>query len=573
MATTISKGEDLATSFNFEELTIDQIHVAFTAKTLTCRQLVDHYLHRIESLNPLLRAVVEVNPDARDLADEADKQRNAGACLGRLHGVPVLLKDTISTHDAMGTTAGSYALVGAKVARDATVVERLRKEGAVVLGKASLSEWYKIRSIDHLPNGWCARSGQGVNPYVKSADPCGSSSGSAISVAANLVSVSLGTDTHSSIICPSDHNSVVGIRPTVGLVSRAGVIPLSPRQDTVGPICRTVSDAVHVLDSIAGYDPRDHEATQISSKFIPQGGYKQFLNIDGLRGKRLGIVRHPFVTSLHGSAVAHAFEDLLSILRQKGAVLVGDLEINNIDTILNPHKSGELTAMTADFKLTISKYLSELVTSPVRSLADIIAFNEKNPELENLREYGQDGLIEAEKMSGNEEEIRRIKESLDELCQLGFEKTMHENQLDAMVTPGTKAIPVMAIGGYPGITVPAGYDEEGKPFGMLFSGIKGSEVKLIEIAFGFEQATLKRKPPVFDSPEWQMMRMAVSTEKKNVGNLTIGQTEDQDEAQYLAKTVITGNKNNTTLQSGKTPSTVLVAHRTAPTSPSLASEP
>ncbi|XP_021753116.1 putative amidase C869.01 [Chenopodium quinoa] len=488
--------------FPIEEATITAIHQAFSQNKLTCRQLVDYYLNRIETLNPILRAVVEINPDAQALADVADQERENGHQLGALHGIPVLVKDTIGTKDKMGTTAGSYALVGSVVARESTAVERLRKGGAVILGKASLSEWYKLRSIDHLPNGWSARAGQGVNPYVKSADPCGSSSGSAISVAANLVAVSLGTDTHSSIICPSDHNSAVGLRPTVGLVSRAGVIPISSRQDTVGPICRTVSDCVYVLDEIAGFDPRDEEATKRSSKFIPQGGYKQFLKEDGLKGKRLGIVRHPFVSSLHESTVAQAFERHLKTLREKGAILVDDLEISNIGEILNPHHSGELTAMLADFKHAIPEYLEGLESSPVRSLADIIAFNENNPELEKTNEYGQDGFIEAENMHGNEEEIEQIVEHLDKLNKEGFEKMMEENKLDAMVTPGTKAIPVMAIGGYPGITVPAGYDEHGIPFGMLFSGLKGTEPKLIESAYGFEQATLARKPPLFDSPKW-----------------------------------------------------------------------
>ncbi|GMH13541.1 hypothetical protein Nepgr_015382 [Nepenthes gracilis] len=491
--------------FRIEESTIAGIHKAFTEKKLTCRQLVDHYLNQIEALNPLLRAVVEVNPDAGDLADDADTRWEAcggdGRLLGELHGIPVLVKDSIGTGDKLNTTAGSYSLLGSVVARDATVVERLRLAGAILMGKASMSEWYRIRSLDRLPNGWCARSGQGVNPYVKSADPCGSSSGSAISVAANMVAVSLGTDTHSSIICPSDHNSVVGIRPTVGLVSRAGVIPISSRQDTVGPICRTVSDAVFVLDAIVGFDPRDGEATKRSSGLIPDGGYKQFLNADGLRGKRLGVVRHPFVTALHGSIVAQAFEHHLHALRENGATLLDNLEIENVDRILNPRQSGEITAMMADFKLSINEYLNGLVSSPVRSLADIIAFNEKNAELEKNNEYGQDGLIEAENTSLSEEEAKKIVETLDELSQEGFEKMMRENELDAMVTPGTMAIPVMAIGGYPGITVPGGYDEDGKPFGMLFSGLKGMEPKLIEIAYAFELATRVRQPPSFGSPE------------------------------------------------------------------------
>ncbi|KAK9677573.1 hypothetical protein RND81_11G152800 [Saponaria officinalis] len=263
----------------------------------------------------------------------------------------------------------------------------------------------------------------------------------------------------------------------------------------VWPICRTVSDCVYVLDVIAGPDIRDEEATSRASRFIPCGGYAQFLNKDGLKGKRIGVVRHPFVSSLHGSFVAKTFERHLEILREKGAVLVENIEISNISEILNPHESGEITVMLSDFKHSINDYLKQLESSPVRSLADIIAFNENNAELEKTDEYGQDGFIKAEGMQGNEEEIKEIVKHLDELCKEGFEKMMEENELDAMVTPGTKAIPVMAIGGYPGITVPAGYDEHGIPFGMLFSGLKGSEPKLIEMAYGFEQATMARKPP------------------------------------------------------------------------------
>ncbi|KAH9624228.1 hypothetical protein KSS87_021654 [Heliosperma pusillum] len=463
--------------FQIQEATITSIQQAFSQNKLTSTQLVDLYLNQIETLNPILRAVVEVNPDARDIAKRADQDRHNssenGIKLGALHGIPVLLKDTIGTNDKLGTTAGSYALVGSKVARDATVVEKLRLAGAVILGKASLSEWYKI-------------------------------SGSAISVAANLVTVSLGTDTHSSIISPSDHNSVVGIRPTVGLVSRAGVIPISSRQDTVGPICRTVSDCVFVLDVIVGPDTRDEEATLRSSRYIPRGGYAQFLNKDGLKGKKLGIVRHPFVSSIHGSIAAETFEYHLDILRERGAILVDNLEILNAEEILNPHQSGEITAMIADFKHSIGNYLNELESSPVKTLADIIAFNEKNAELEKTNEYGQDDFIKAENMQGNDEEIDKIVEHLDNLNKEGFEKMMEENELDAMVTPGTKAIPIMAIGGYPGITVPAGYDEHGIPFGMLFSGLKGTEPKLIEIAYGFEQATLARELPLFNAPEWHV---------------------------------------------------------------------
>ncbi|KAJ6409889.1 hypothetical protein OIU84_009388 [Salix udensis] len=472
--------------FTIPESTIEEIQQAFAENNLTSTQLVDFYINQIKTLNPLLHSIIEVNPDARDQAKNADeeKRENQGRRnLGDLHGIPVLLKDTIGTRDKLNTSAGSYALVGSVVARDASVVEKLRKAGAVIMGKASLSEWYKFRSLSRVPNGWCARAGQGVNPYLATGDPCGSSSGSAISVAANMVAVSLGSETHSSIICPSDHNSVVGLKPTVGLTSRAGVIPVAPSLDTIGPVARTVSDAVRVLDVIVGFDPRDYEATQRAAKFIPAGGYKQFLNPNGLKGKRLGIVRNPFLKSLNES-IFPIFEHHLNTLRERGATVVDNLEIANINTIVNPSQSGELTLMMAEFKLFLNDYLKDLLTSPVWSLADIIAFNKNNPDL---------------KTNGIGEKETEAIELMEKLSQNGFEKLMRENNLDAMVTPGSGATSVLAIGGYPGITVPAGYDINGMPFGICFGGLKYTEPKLIEIAYDFEQATMMRKPPPLES--------------------------------------------------------------------------
>ncbi|KAK6159559.1 hypothetical protein DH2020_006873 [Rehmannia glutinosa] len=490
--------------FTIEEATIQEIQHAFAEGKLTARQLVDFYLHQIESLNPVLRGVIEVNPDAQQLADQSDREKERSKNgsgrlveLGELHGIPVLLKDTIGTNDKLNTTAGSYALLGSKVSRDAGVVARLRKAGAIVLGKTSLSEWYKFRSLSGVPNGWCARAGQGVNPYLSSGTPCGSSSGSAISVAANMACVALGSETHSSIICPSDHNSVVGIKPTVGLTSRAGVIPMTPRWDTIGPICRTVLDAVYVLDVIAGLDQSD-EATSEAAKFIPEGGYKQFLNENGLKGKRLGIVRHPFVDKMQDTAEFAAFELHLYTFRQRGAEVIDDLKIDHIDTILEPNHSGEISIMMADFKTSIKVYLKELEDSPVRSLADVIAFNESNAELEKLTEYDQQTFVAAERTDGLGEHEKAILEKLDNLSKNGFEKLMKDHKLDAMVTPGSRACPVFAIGGYPAITVPAGYENDGMPFGICFGGLKGCEPKLIEISYAFEKATKARRPPLIN---------------------------------------------------------------------------
>ncbi|KAK8567995.1 hypothetical protein V6N13_105937 [Hibiscus sabdariffa] len=492
------KGQD---DFTLAEATIEGLQRAFDENKLTSLQLVDFYLHRIENLNPLLRCILEINPDARVQAEGADRERRSNRHRRRsfMHGIPVLLKDSIDTNDEMNTTAGSYALLGSVAGRDAGVVEKLRKAGAVILGKASLTEWYSFRAFPIIPNGWCARGGQAQNPYVAGGDTCGSSSGSAISVAANMVSVSLGSETHGSIICPADYNSVVGFKPTVGLTSRAGVIPVLPKQDTIGPMARTVADAVHLLDAIVGFDPRDSEATSEAARFIPDGGYRQFLNEYGIMGKRLGVIRRPFFDTMNRSIVS-AFENHLDLLRARGATIIDDLEIPNIDIISDPTASGELMLMQAEFKSSLNQYLKELRISSVRSLADIIEFNQMNPELEKLEEYGQHMFIESEKTNGIGEKERKAAEYLEKLSLDGFEKVMKEQKLDALVAPGISlAMTVLAIGGYPAISVPAGYQSNGMPFGICFGGLKGSEPKLIEMAYAFEQATRLRKPPFSQS--------------------------------------------------------------------------
>ncbi|MQL76417.1 hypothetical protein Taro_008786 [Colocasia esculenta] len=481
--------------FEIDEATVEGIQRAFDRGQLTSTRLVSYYLEMIRELNPLLHAVIEVNPDALWQASRADRERAWLRRRGAMHGIPVLLKDNLGTRDRLNTTAGSLALLGSVVSRDAGVVARLRAAGAIILGKASLSEWLAFRSMS-VPNGWSSRGGQGLNPYNLSADPCGSSSGSAIAVAANMVSVSLGTETDGSILCPSASNGVVGIKPTVGLTSRAGVVPISPRQDTVGPICRTVADAVHLLDAIVGFDPRDSAATSYASKFIPRGGYKQFLRTDGLKGKRLGILKEPSSVFQRADPVAaNAFKDHFDTLRKMGAVLIDILEIANASIILDPIKSGEAVALLAEFKLSLNAYLSELPSSPVRSLADVIDFNNKHSVEEKTNEFGQTIFLAAQNTSGIGPVEEMAIAQMRSLSENGMEKLMKEHNLDAVVTPDATAASILAIGGYPGITVPAGYGGDGAPFGITFGGLKGSEPKLIEIAYGFEQATRVRKPP------------------------------------------------------------------------------
>ncbi|KAH7518456.1 hypothetical protein FEM48_Zijuj09G0173500 [Ziziphus jujuba var. spinosa] len=475
------------------EATVEDLQLAFKQNRLTSRQLVEFYLREIRRLNPVLKGVIEVNPDALYLADKADQERKAKAPVthSKLHGIPILVKDNIATKDKLNTTAGSYALLGSIVPRDAGVVTKLRQAGAIILGKASLSEWSHFRS-DNAPGGWSARGGQGLNPYNLLARPCGSSSGSAISVAANLAAVSLGTETDGSILCPANLNSVVGIKPTVGLTSRAGVVPISPRQDSVGPICRTVSDAVHVLDAIVGIDQIDI-ATIEMSKYIPKGGYAQFLRRDGLKGKRIGIVKDPFFDFGNDTFLAQTFELHFKTLRREGGILVDHLKLDNVGEIFS--STAENTALSAEFKISLNAYLKELVTSPVRSLADVIAFNNKSKK-EKVKQYGQNLFLTAEATNGMGNAEKAALSSIARLSKNGFEKVMKKNKLDALVAGDPFAIlsTPLALGGFPGIIVPAGY-KDGVPFGICFGGLRGSEQKLIEIAYAFEQATKIRKPP------------------------------------------------------------------------------
>ena len=493
-----------------EEMTLAHMREAMEAGRLSSRKLVEMYLTRIEHLDrqgPALRAVIETNPDALPLADVLDRERAEGRVRGPLHGIPLLLKDNIDTADAMHTTAGSLALVGARPALDAFVAQRLRTAGALLLGKANLSEWANFRST-HSSSGWSARGGQARNPYALDRSPCGSSSGSASAVAASLAAASLGTETDGSILCPAGVNGVVGIKPTLGLTSRAGVIPIAHSQDTVGPFGRTVADAAALLGAIAGVDPRDQATHASGGRF--HSDYTQFLDAGSLRGARLGVARTKYFG--YHPATDAVIEQALAVLRARGAVLVDPADIPTAAAM--EESDAELTVLLYEFKADLNAYLAQVDGDPaIRSIEDLIAFNVAHAD-DEMPYFGQEIVIRAAEKGPLTDEAylhalatnRRL--ARDE----GIDAVMRQHQLDALVMPtgapgwnidlidgdhhlGGSAQPA-ALAGYPAVSVPAG-EVHGMPVGITFMGLAFSEPKLIALAYAYEQATHARRAPAF----------------------------------------------------------------------------
>lgn len=490
-----------------EEATIAGLQAEMAAGRLTSSQLVRMYLERIDALNlrgPMLRAVLEINPDALQIAAMLDEERKRSGPRGPLHGIPILLKDNIATADKLQTAAGSLALVGSRPARDAFVVKGLRAAGAVIIGKANLSEWANFRSSSSS-SGWSGRGGQCLNPYVLDRSPCGSSSGSAAAVAANLVTVALGTETDGSITCPAAGNCVVGIKPTVGLTSRAGVVPISHNQDTVGPHGRTVADAATVLGALVGVDPRDPATAASQGKFFTD--YTQFLDKNGLKGARIGVPRSVFwgyqdKTDAVGNAA-------LQVMKNAGATLVDPADIPNADTINTG--SDEFNVLLFDFKQDLHVYLADLAYAPVKTLADIIAFNEAHAAQE-MPFFGQDIFLQAEATDGFSDPAYQQSLQNDQKLAQAIIQMMDQLQLDALVAPVTGPMWCIdlvdgdrllggftspaAIGGMPLISVPAGFSFN-LPVGINFMGRPFSEPTLIKLAYAFEQASQVRRPPQF----------------------------------------------------------------------------
>ena len=493
--------------FEFSEITVAKLQDEMQAGRLTARFIAEKYLSRIENVDkhgPRVNSVIEVNPEALAIAAQLDRERKAKGPRGPLHGIPVLLKDNIATRDRMMTTAGSLALVGARPPKDAFVVNKLRQAGAVILGKTNLSEWANIRS-SHSTSGWSGRGGLTRNPYALDRNPCGSSSGSAASVSANFCALAIGTETDGSIVCPSGVNGVVGIKPTVGLMSRAGIIPIAHSQDTAGPMARTVTDAAILLGALTGTDADDLATEASRAKALTD--YTKFLDVRGLRGSRIGVARKFFGFS---DAVDKIMDQAIEEMKRQGAVIVDPADLGNMDQV----GDSELLVLLYELKADLNLCLAALGPSaPVHTLREIIDFNERNREKE-MPYFGQDLFIKAEaKGSLTEKEYLEALEKNRRLTRKeGIDAIMEKFQLDALVGPtggpawvtdlvdgdhdtGGSSTPA-AVAGYPNINVPLG-SVFGLPVGISFFGRAYSEPTLIKLAYSFEQATRHRRAPQF----------------------------------------------------------------------------
>ncbi|HEU4851341.1 MAG TPA: amidase [Telluria sp.] len=485
------------------DLGVQEQQALMAGGKLTAQALAAGYLARIKAIDkagPRLNSVIETNPDALVIAAELDRERAAGKVRGPLHGIPVLLKDNVATGDRMCTTAGSLALDGVRATRDSFIAAQLRRAGAVILGKTNLSEWANMRS-SHSTSGWSGRGGLTLNPYALDRNTSGSSSGSGAAMAAGLATLTVGTETDGSIVSPASTCGLVGIKPTLGLVSRSGIIPIAHSQDTAGPMTRTVADAAFLLAAMAGEDAEDAATKGSAGK---AGDFARALDKGALKGKRLGVARNFFGRS---PAVDAQLEKQLEVLKAQGAVLV-DVKVPNT----NKYDDSEMEVLLYEFKPGLAAYLSAYAPhAGVKNMADVIAFNEKHRDKE-LRLFGQEHLIASNKKGSLSE-----KEYIDALANNhrysrdeGIDKVMKEHKLDALVAPtggtawltdfingdhygGSFSSPA-AVAGYPHITVPAGY-VHGLPVGISFVGGAYSEAALIGMAYAYEQATKHRKPP------------------------------------------------------------------------------
>jgi amidase len=498
--------------FELDEITIPELQDGMKSGRFTARLLAEKYLGRIDEIDkpdsakhgPAVNAIIELNPDALSIADTLDQERRAKGPRGPLHGIPVLIKDNIDTADRMMTTAGSLALVGSKPSKDSFVAQRLRAAGAVILGKTNLSEWANIRS-SHSTSGWSGRGGLTKNPYALDRNPCGSSSGTGAGISANLAAAGIGTETDGSIVCPSSSNGLAGIKPTVGLVSRAGIIPISHSQDGAGPMCRTVRDAAILLGALTGVDPDDGATAASVGK--SQTDYAQFCDPDGLKGARIGVARKYFGFS---DAVDALMEESLTAMKHQGATLVDPADIPT----LGKFDESELLVFMYELKADLNAYLARLGTSaPVRTLQDIIEFNDHNRQKE-MPYFGQDLFLKAQAKGPltDKEYVDALAKNHQLARTEGIDALMDQHHLDAIVAPtggpawltdlvngdhvAGGSSNAAAVAGYPNINVTAGF-LSGLPVGISFFGRAWSEPTLIKLAYSFEQATKARQAPRF----------------------------------------------------------------------------
>jgi amidase len=499
-------GGDQAKAFELEEITIAELQDGMKSGQYTARSIAEKYLARIEAMDsngPAIRSVIETNPDALAIAEELDKERKAKGLRGPLHGIPVLIKDNIDTRDRMMTTAGSLALVGAKPLKDSFVAQKLRAAGAVILGKTNPSEWANIRS-NHSTSGWSGRGGLTKNPYALDRNPCGSSSGTGAGISANLGAVGIGTETDGSIVCPSSANGLVGIKPTVGLVSRSGIIPISHTQDSAGPMCRTVRDAAILLGALVGADSEDSATAASVGKSFPD--YTKFLSA-GWPGMRIGVVRKYFGFNDDVDAL---MEQALDVLKKNGAVIVDPADIATIGRT----GANENNVLLYELKADLNAYLARLgPNAPVKTLKDVIEFNDQNKDKE-MPYFGQDMFLKAQAKGDltTKEYVDALEGNLRLARQEGIDATMDKFKLDALVAPtggpawitdlingdnaSGQTSTAAAVACYPSVSVPAGY-VRGLPVGISFFGRAWSEPTLIALAHAFEQATKMRKAPQF----------------------------------------------------------------------------
>lgn len=494
-------------AFELEEATIAELQEGMRTGKYTARSLTEAYLARMAALDrqgPALQAMLDLNPDALEIADRLDAERRAGKVRGPLHGVPIVIKDNIATADRMTTTAGSLALEGSIAARDAFVVERLREAGAVILGKTNLSEWANFRSTQSS-SGWSGRGGQAKNPYALDRSPCGSSSGTGVAVAANFAAAGVGTETNGSVVCPASANGLVGLKPTLGLVSRSGIIPIAHSQDIAGPMTRTVRDAAILLGAMTGADPRDTITSQSREKV--EADYTRFLAPDGLKGARIGVARKR-VTG-YSPETDTLFARAIEAMRAAGAEIVDTVDI----PYLGEYGGDSYTVLLYEFKEDLNRYLAELgPNAPVKSLEEIIAFNKRNAD-RSMPFFGQEILESAQAKGGLTDTVyTKALAKAKRMAQTGIDSIMQVHRLDAIVAPtGSPAWPIdlingdhflgasstpAAVAGYPNLTVPMG-NAFGLPVGISFIGRAWSEPTLLRLGYAFEQATRHRTPPRF----------------------------------------------------------------------------